>query len=156
MCLDECRCREYASPSLTWSKVGVVLHLQWGEEDGGIFTIDVDLNWPTWPTHTRFNGSIKDYGNYLMRERPVGWLEEYSKLEMMTAACASAHLLTSNIIWPVKFRLINRDTVLPSQVTNLILLCIIFSPDPSFHERSNPGGKEDGRLCSSQDPEILH
>ena len=47
-CFDECRCREYASPSLTWSKVGVVLHLQWKEEDGGLVTIDVDLNCPTW------------------------------------------------------------------------------------------------------------
>ena len=120
-CLDECGCREYASPSLTWSKVGVVLHLQWREEDGTIVTIDVDLNCPTWPTHTRFNGSSTDYAYYLMRERPVGWLEEISKLEDMGAAGARPHLLTSNIIWPVKFRLINRDTVLPSQVTNLTL-----------------------------------
>ena len=52
-----------------------------------------------------------------MRERPVGWLEEFSKLEGMAAAAASPHLLTSNIIWPVKFRLINKDTVLPGQVT---------------------------------------
>ena len=54
--------------------------------------------------------------NYLMREQPVGWLEELSKLESMTAAAASPHLLTCKT-WPVKFRLINRDTVLPSQVT---------------------------------------
>ena len=53
----------------------------------------------------------------------MSWLEEFSKLESMTEASASSvHLLTSNIIWPVKFRLINRDTVLPSQVTNLALL----------------------------------
>lgn len=121
-CLDECGCREYASPSLTWSKVGVVLHLQWREEDGAIVTIDVDLNCPTWPTHSRFNGSVNPYANYLGRQRFVGWLEEFSKLEDMGSAAASSHLLTSNIIWPVKFRLINRDTVLPSQVTNLTLL----------------------------------
>ena len=121
-CLDECGCREYASPSLTWSKVGVVLHLQWREEDGTIVTIDGDLNCPTWPTHTRFNGDSSNYQNYLTRERYVGWLEEYSKLESMTSAGAQPHLLTSNIIWPVKFRLINRDTVLPSQVNNLTLL----------------------------------
>ena len=57
-----------------------------------------------------------------MRKQPVGWLEEFSKLEDMAGAGGSPHLLTSNIIWPVKFRLINRDTVLPSQVTNLTLL----------------------------------
>jgi len=113
-CLEECGCREYAKPSLTWSKVGVVLHLQWREKDGTLFTIDCDLNCPTWPTHTRFNGTIKDAENYLIREQPVGWLEELSKLESMTEAAASLHLLTSKI-WPVKFRLINKDTVLPSQ-----------------------------------------
>ena len=53
----KCRCREYTSPSLTWSKVGVVLHLQWWQEDGTLFTIDVDLNCPTWPTHTRFDAA---------------------------------------------------------------------------------------------------
>ena len=115
-CLDECGCREYASPSLTWSKVGVVLHLQWREEDGTISTIDCDLNCPTWPTHTRFNGSNQDASNYLAGERPVGWLEELSKLESMKSAGAYAHLLTSKS-WPVKFRLINKDTVLPCQVT---------------------------------------
>ena len=113
-CLDKRGCREYASPSLTWSKVGVVLHLQWREEDGTLFTIDCDLNCPTWPTHTRFDGNTNDAENYLMRKRPVGWLEELSKLENMTAAAASAHLLISKS-WPVKFRLINKDRVLPGQ-----------------------------------------
>ena len=94
-----------------------MLHLQWREEDGTIVTIDVDLNCPTWPTHTRFNGSREDYAHYLLRDRFVGWLEEFSKLECMTSAADSPHLLTPDIIWPVKFRLINRDTVLPSQVT---------------------------------------
>ena len=110
-CLDECGCREYASPSLTWSKVGLVLHLQWREEDGALSTIDVDLNCPTWPTHTRFDGEPDPASQFLMREVPVGWLEEYSKIENMTSA---QHLLDSKS-WPVKFRLINRDTVLPGQ-----------------------------------------
>ena len=113
-CLDKCGCREYASPSLTWSKVGVVLHLQWRDEFDILFTIDVDLNCPTWPTHTRFDGNDNDASNYLMRERPVGWLEELSKLEGMAEAASSPHLVNSKS-WPVKFRLINRDTVLPGQ-----------------------------------------
>ena len=130
-CSEQCGCREFTSPSLTWSKVGVVLHLQWREDDGNLFTIDVDLNCPTWPTHTRFDGSTEDAENYLIRERPVGWLEELSKLEMMTAAAASPHLWTCKS-WPVKFRLINRETVLPSQVTTLTPP--LSSPDSSFHE----------------------
>ena len=115
-CLYECGCREYASPSVTWSKVGVVLHLQWREEDGTLFTIDCDLNCPTWPTHTRYDGSIVHAKKYLTTERPVGWLEELSKLEDMFAAGAAHHLLALKV-WPVKFRMINRDTILPSQVT---------------------------------------
>ena len=95
-CLDECGCREYASPSLTWSKVGVVLHLQWREEDGTLFTIDCDLNCPTWPTHTRFDGNPYHVSQYLMKKRPVGWLEELSKLEDMTGAADTPHLLTSH------------------------------------------------------------
>jgi len=115
-CLEECGCREYASPSLTWSKVGVVLHLQWREEDGTLFTIDCDMNCPTWPTHTRCEGHDRYSSVYLQTKRPVGWLEELSKLEDMASAAGSAHLLTAKS-WPVKFRLINRDTVLPGQVT---------------------------------------
>ena len=139
-------CREYASPSLTWSKVGVVLHLQWRQEDGTLFTIDCDLNCPTWPTHTRFDGSTTNASRYLMRERPVGWLEELSKLEDMRAAAGFAHLQTSKN-WPVKFRLINRNTVLPSQVTyqtlstfceqnhcQIVLTPSLYSPDTPLHE----------------------
>ena len=50
----------------------------------------------------------------------MGWLEELSKLEDMRAAQGSGHLLTSKS-WHAKFRLINGDTVLPSQVTTLTL-----------------------------------
>ena len=109
----------------------MVLHLQWRDEDGVIFTIDCDLNCPTWPTHTRYDGDSSDAMIYLMRERPVGWLEELSKLENMQGGASSPHLLISKN-WPVKFRLINRDTVLPSQVTTLNLT-FPSSPDSSFH-----------------------
>ena len=117
-CLDECGCREYTSPSLTWSKVGVVLHLQWREEDGTLFTIDCDLNCPTWPTHTRYDGRPIYIRYHLMTERPVGWLEEFYKQEDLSSVAATAKQLTSKS-WPVKFRLITRDAVLPSQVTTL-------------------------------------
>ena len=62
-----------------------------------------------------------------MREVPVGWLEEHSKLENMTNAQASPHLLDSKS-WPVKFRLINRDTVLPGQT-------LLFMRDQTFKGR---------------------
>ena len=44
----------------------------------------------------------------------MGWLEEISKMEDMEGAAASFHLLISKSR-PMKFRLINRDTVLPGQ-----------------------------------------
>ena len=49
-----------------------------------------------------------------MREVPVGWLEEYSKVENTVRVASMQHVLDCKS-WPVKFRLINRDTVLPGQ-----------------------------------------
>ena len=58
---------------------------------------------------------------------PVGWLEEQNKLEDMKEAGAFPHLLDSKS-WPVKFRLINRDTVLPGQT-------LLFMRDRTLRER---------------------
>merc|ERR1719264_1411302 len=49
-----------------------------------------------------------------MRVQPVGWIEEKSKLEDMTSAGNSSHLIGAES-WQVKMRMINRDTVLPRQ-----------------------------------------
>ena len=57
----------------------------------------------------------------------MGWLEEHSKVEDMQTAAASPHLLDSKS-WPVKFRLINRDTVLPGQT-------LLFMRDETLKER---------------------
>ena len=104
-----------------------MLHLQWREEDGTLSTIDVDLNCPTWPTFTHYDGFTAPALEYLLREMPVGWLEEQNKLEDMKEAGAFPHLLDSKS-WPVKFRLINRDTVLPGQT-------LLFMRDETLMER---------------------
>ena len=57
----------------------------------------------------------------------MGWLEEHSKLENTRAAALAPHLLDSKS-WPVKFRLINRDTVLPGQT-------LLFMRDQTLEER---------------------
>ena len=44
----------------------------------------------------------------------MGWLEELSELENMQSASAAPHLMNTKT-WPVKFRLINKNTVLPGQ-----------------------------------------
>ena len=67
------------------------------------------------PSSTSYDGDISDVYNYLKRVQPVGWLEELSKLEDMTSAGNSFHLIGEES-WQVKMRMINRDTVLPRQV----------------------------------------
>ena len=77
--------------------------------------MDCDLNVPTIPTSTPYDGSIGEVKRYLETHRPVGWIEEMGKLEDMTAASASPHMIGQDS-WQVKMRQMNRDTVLPRQV----------------------------------------
>ena len=97
------------------SKIGAVLHLRWREEDGSFFHLDCDLTVPTFPTQLRYDGSVNDARQYLSRERPVGWREECGKLLNLGAMAGSYHLIDP-ASWQIKMRLINRSTVLPSQV----------------------------------------
>ena len=85
------------------------------EDNGTRFYLDCDLNVPTIPCETPYDGSIVDIEKYLKKERPVNWLEELSKLEDMAMAGHNNRTIEKND-WPVKFRMINRDTVLPRQV----------------------------------------
>ena len=110
-----CNCQEYTSPSLTITKIGVALHVKFALKDGSYSYVDCDINIPTIPTSTRYDGSIEDVRQYLMRVQPVGWLEESSKLEDMGSASNSFHLIGAES-WQVKMRMINRDRVLPTQV----------------------------------------
>ena len=97
------------------SKIGAVLHLRWREEDGSFFHLDCDLTVPTFPTQDRYDGGTDDVVRYLSRERPVGWREECGKLLNLSAMAGSTHLIDPSS-WQIKMRLINRSTVLPSQV----------------------------------------
>ena len=110
-----CNCQEYTSPSLTITKIGVALHVKFLCRDGSYTFIDCDINIPTIPTCTRYDGDIAKVQNYLLRVQPVGWLEELRKLYDMSYVGNSPHLIgTDN--WQVKMRMINRDLVLPRQV----------------------------------------
>ena len=77
--------------------------------------MDCDLNVPTIPTSTPYDGGITEVQKYLETYRQVGWLEEMGKLEDMTAASTSHHMIGQES-WQVKMRQISRDTVLPRQV----------------------------------------
>ena len=106
-----CECAQFSSPSLTQTKIGAALHIQF--PDGAM--VDCDLNVPTIPTSTPYNGGILEVQSYLETRRQVGWLEERGKLEGMEDAGASLHMIGQDS-WQVKLRQINRDTVLPRQV----------------------------------------
>ena len=95
------------------------MHLEFQEEDGTTFNIDCDLNVPTVPCGTEYDGDIIPIEEYLRRERPVNWVEEESKLESMTDVAAWSNVGKDN--WQVKFRMINSNTVLPRQVRVLLL-----------------------------------
>ena len=110
-----CNCQEYTSPSLTITKIGVALHVKFALKDGSYSFIDCDINIPTIPTSTRYDGSIDGVGGFLIGVKLVGWLEEFKKLENMGAAGNMIHLIGAES-WQVKMRMINRDTVLPRQV----------------------------------------
>ena len=92
-----------------------MLHLRWREDDASFFHLDCDLTVPTFPTQDRYDGGRNDARRYLTRERPVGWREECGKLLNLTAMDGSPHLIDPRS-WQIKMRLINRTTVLPSQV----------------------------------------
>ena len=89
------------------------------DADGTKTNLDCDLNVPTMPCNTRYDGSIGDIESYLEKERPINWTDELSKLQVMTAAGKSGSQLKKDN-WPVKFRLINPSTVLPRQVRDLL------------------------------------
>ena len=114
-CSCRCDCKQFSSPSLTHSKIGAVLHLEWVETDGTTFNLDCDLNVPTVPCGTRYNGDTHEISMYLRKNKPVNWVEEDSKLVAMTEAQVNPYNIDQDD-WPIKFRMINRDTVLPRQV----------------------------------------
>ena len=80
----------------------------------GTVNIDCDLNVPTLPCKTKYDGGIEDIVKYLEQARPVGWVEELSKLQDMSASFAKPKKS-----WSVKFRRISPNVVLPRQVSNL-------------------------------------
>ena len=129
-----CNCQEYTSPCLTITKIGVALHVKFPLEDGSYSYVDCDINIPTIPTQTGFDGDDSPAVNYFQTVRPVGWLEELRKLENMASEgewgaqwvpavekpvgpSRSQNHFMGEKSWQAKMRMINRDTVLPQQVS---------------------------------------
>ena len=109
-----CDCQEFSSPSVTITKIGAAIHVKF--PDGSM--VDCDLNVPTIPTSSEYDGTVYGVLNYLRRAKPVGWLDEWKKVEDQSNAMYSPHLLEAKS-WQVKMRRVNKDTVLARQVTKI-------------------------------------
>ena len=112
-----CNCQEFTSPSLTITKIGVALHVKFAMKDSSFSFIDCDINIPTVPTCTKYDGDIFDVVYHLRRTKPVGWLEELRKLEDMCNGTIHRGVDSHQ----VKMRMIKRDLVLARQVYTIIL-----------------------------------
>ena len=143
---EKCNCDVYNEPSLTFSKIGVVLHLVYREEDKSIkpFIIDVDVNPPTIPvTNVKlFNGSNKMKRMWLKKNkhRITNWRSEWRKSHDMSAAGSvvmkdeKGRVVRENYhkqldyyygdvvligTRSVRLRMVNRNLVIPEQVNDI-------------------------------------
>ena len=59
--VETCDCKVFSSPCITYSKIGIVMHLQYQEPDGTFLNLDVDVSPPSIPVKNidKFNGSNK-------------------------------------------------------------------------------------------------
>ena len=108
--------RRNTSPSLTHTRSGAVLHLEWNDEGEAKFNIDVDLV-PILPTSTPYDGNITSVTNTLASVCTVGWVDELDKVKVENMADA-VHLphLKNNQKWHLNLRLMDRNLVMPRQV----------------------------------------
>ena len=111
---EKCECKVFTKPAITHSKIGIVLHLQWTMADGSQANVDCDVNCPNFPILTPYDGGVWEVQEYLLANKPVGWLEEYRKLDNMYDVRSHPHVTRS-----VRLRLVNRHTVLARQVRDI-------------------------------------
>ena len=119
---ETCNCREYTSPCLTFSKIGLVLHLQFTQKDRGILNLDIDINPPTIPIMERWRDEF-DGRNVMKRERLerereqlVDWKGEWIKSEDNSEAAGEDDGLKRS----VRLRFFNQRDVIAEQVGNII------------------------------------
>ena len=127
---EQCECKRYNSPALTYSKIGLALHPQF-EENGQLYHLDVDINPPTLPVgkiqmldiyiydvkdEADFDGSNTDKRNWILtqREKMAGWKTEYDKTLDNSAAAG----VNDGLPRPVRLRCYNMKDVIVEQVSN--------------------------------------
>jgi len=141
---ESCQCRNFTSPCLSWSKIGVVLHLEFVNDDGTVLNLDVDVSPPsipvsrgkTWDRYGRVNGEpLFDGSNaakraWLEKMRMPGWLTEWIKTEDMSDGASDDSSRS------VRLRFINPEEVIVEQ-------CILFlkGDDPNGQGGTLSGNK---------------
>ena len=97
---ETCACNNYTSPCLSLSKIGIVLHLNFIDEEEGNLPLDVDVSPPSFPISQvksqynfmgpvpvpQFDGKIMDKRSNLEATRPYLWFAEWEKTEDMSDA----------------------------------------------------------------------
>ena len=122
---EECRCRNFTSPCLSYSKIGLVLHLEFVNSDGSLLNLDVDINPPSFPVSKGgykrgktlvedpdYDGGNTDKRSWLEQHRPVGWRTEWDKSEDMSDAAGPGDGLRR----AVRLRFFNHQDVIAEQV----------------------------------------
>ena len=119
---ETCVCANFTSPCLSLSKIGLVLHLLFVDEEETIH-LDVDVSAPSFALSQvdrwgdqlpQFDGSNVDKRENLEKTRPYLWYPEWEKTEDMSDAASEGDGLRR----AVRLRNHNGVDVLAEQVTN--------------------------------------
>ena len=112
---------------MSYSKIGLVLHLEFANKDGSVLNLDVDINPPQFPVSKRrykeyswdpvkeepdFDGSNKHKRAWLEKHRPVGWRAEWDKSEDMSDATGD----NDGLLRGIRLRFFNFQDVIPEEV----------------------------------------
>ena len=120
-----CDCNNFTSPCLSLSKIGLVLHLKFVDEEGSLL-LDVDVSPPSFAMsqifwdgspRTQYNGKIVDKRDNLEADRPYLWYPEWEKTEDMSDAAYNGDGLRR----AVRLRNYNGMDVLAEQVKILLM-----------------------------------
>ena len=113
--VENCDCNEFVSPCLTYTKIGVALHLEFHDPEGK-FNLDVDVSPPTIPVTNvdEYEGSNEKKRAWLLKHRPVDWLIEWWKSPDMSDAGLGGKR-------SIRLRKINKSLVIPEQVNQSFL-----------------------------------
>ena len=121
--VETCQCRVFTSPCLTFSKIGLVLHLEFTQPGGDLLNLDIDISPPALPVSRgyrdrtgEFDGRNVQKRERLEREREklVDWKTEWNKSEDNSEAAGEDDGLKRS----VRLRFFNQRNVISEQVSN--------------------------------------